>query len=136
MMVHFAIADAEGNAVAVEYIANKMSVIETPIVTNFYLTPGEKYGVGTEESKQRYELLNGFLAEGHPADMEEMRDALDRVSKHNFDSAFASTEWSIVYDQYGLRSPVLSSGGFHSRMDILQQTANPCPKGGRFCINP
>lgn len=26
-------------------------------------------------------------------------DALDSVSKHNFDSPFASTEWSIIYDK-------------------------------------
>lgn len=31
--------------------------------------------------------------------MEDMRDALSSVSKHNFDSPFASTEWSIVYNQ-------------------------------------
>ena len=31
--------------------------------------------------------------------MDEVRDAMDSVSKHNFDSVFASTEWSIVFDQ-------------------------------------
>ena len=33
------------------------------------------------------------------APMDGIRDALDSVSKHNFDSEFASTEWSIVYNQ-------------------------------------
>ena len=33
--------------------------------------------------------------------MDEVRHAMDSVSKHNFDSAFASTEWSIVFDQSG-----------------------------------
>lgn len=55
MMVHFAIANAAGRSVAVEYIDNEMSVAETPVVTNFYLTSGEKYGIGTEESHRRYE---------------------------------------------------------------------------------
>lgn len=104
MMVHFAIADAVGRSVAVEYIEyidNEMSVVETPIVTNFYLTPGKKYGVGTEESHRRYEILTETLA-GHPTmSMDDVRDAMDSVSKHNFDSAFASTEWSIVFDQGG-----------------------------------
>ncbi len=99
MMVHFALADAAGRSVAVEYIDGQMSVIETPVVTNFYLTPGEKQGIGTEESKIRYEILNQRLAEQSAMELDDVRDALDRVSKHNFDSVYASTEWSIVYDQ-------------------------------------
>ena len=31
--------------------------------------------------------------------MDEVRDIMDSVSKHNFDSAFTTTEWSIVFDQ-------------------------------------
>ena len=97
MMVHFAIADAAGRSVAVEYIDNKMSVLETPVMTNFYLTPGEKYGIGTEESHRRYEILTETI---HTSmSMDEVRDTLNSVSKHNFNSPFASTEWSIVYDQ-------------------------------------
>lgn len=99
MMVHFAIADADGRSVAVEYIDNEMRVVETPIATNFYLTPGEKYGVGTEESHRRYEILTETLRPSMSLD--DVRDAMDSVSKHNFDSAFASTEWSIVFDQSG-----------------------------------
>lgn len=99
MMVHFAIADAAGRSVAVEYVDNQMSVVETPVVTNFYLTPGKKYGIGTEESHKRFEILTDTLG-AHPAmTMDEMRDAMNSVSKHNFDSVFASTEWSIVFDQ-------------------------------------
>lgn len=97
MMVHFAIADAAGRSVAVEYIDNKMSVVETPVATNFYLTPGEKYGIGTEESHRRYEILMETLPSSMSID--EVRDAMERVSKHNFDSVFASTEWSIIFDQ-------------------------------------
>jgi len=99
MMVHLALTDAAGRSVAVEYIDGQMSVIETPVVTNFYLTPGEKQGIGTEESKIRYEILNQRLAEQPVMEMDNVRDALDRVSKHYFDSVYASTEWSIVYDQ-------------------------------------
>ena len=39
-----------------------------------------------------------YLEEGLYS-MEEVRDVMDSVSKHNFDSVFASTEWSIVFDQ-------------------------------------
>lgn len=99
MMVHFALADAEGHSVVVEYIDNEMAVTETPVVTNYYLTPGEKYGIGTEESKVRYAMLEDMLQSGSSFTMDGIRDALDSVSKHNFDSEFASTKWSIVYNQ-------------------------------------
>lgn len=101
MMVHFALADASGRSVAVEYVDNEMIVMETPVVTNFYLAPGDKQGIGTQESKIRYEILDQLLKEQTSMEMDEVRDALDRVSKHNFDSVYASTEWSIVYDQTG-----------------------------------
>ena len=99
MMVHFAIADAAGRSVVVEYIDNDMSVVETSVATNFYLSEGEKYGIGTEESHIRYEILTALLQEQKAFTMEDIRDALNSVSKHNFNSPFASTEWSIVYNQ-------------------------------------
>ena len=99
MMVHFALADATGHSVVVEYIDNEMVVTETEVVTNYYLSPGEKYGIGTEESKIRYAMLKDLLQSSSSLDMDGIRDALDSVSKHNFDSEFASTEWSIVYNQ-------------------------------------
>ncbi len=99
MMVHLSIADASGRSVVVEYIDNAMSVVETPVVTNFYLTEGEKYGVGTAESMTRYQMLTEQMEQRDVWDMDTVRDALDSVSKHNFNSPFASTEWSVVYDQ-------------------------------------
>lgn len=98
MMIHFALADAEGNSVVVEYIGNEMSVVETPIVTNFYLTEGEKYGIGIEQSHERYEILTDTLREKQTMTEREIRDALDSVSKDNF-GEFESTEWSIIMNQ-------------------------------------
>ncbi len=100
MMVHFAIADAAGNSVVVEYIDNEMSVVETDIVTNFYLTEGEKFGIGTEESHIRYDILDTLLKSKKDFFMDDIKDALNSVSKHNFNSQFASTEWSIVYNRH------------------------------------
>lgn len=99
MMVHFALADAAGHSVVVEYVDNEMVITETPVVTNYYLSPGKKYGIGTEESKIRYTMLEDMLQSNSAFSMDDIRDALDRVSKHNFNSEFASTEWSIVYNQ-------------------------------------
>lgn len=96
-MVHLAIADANGNSVVVEYINDEMSVVETPVVTNFYLTEGEKYGIGTQQSHTRYEILQERLRQGTMT-MDDVRDALSSVSKGNF-GEFESTEWSIVFNQ-------------------------------------
>ncbi len=98
MMVHFALADNSGRSVVVEYIGNEMVVTETPVVTNFYLAEGEKHGIGTKQSHERYEILTGLLDESEKMDMAGVRDALDRVSKDNF-GEFESTEWSIVFNQ-------------------------------------
>ncbi len=98
MMLHLALTDRTGRSVAVEYVNNEMSVIETPVVTNFYLTPGEKYGIGSEQSHIRYDMLMPRLSEQPYMNLEDMKDAMASVSKNNF-GEFASTEWTIAYDQ-------------------------------------
>lgn len=95
MMIHFAIADSTGRSVAVEYVAGEMIVTETPVLTNFYLAEGEKQGIGTQQSHERYDILMNQLEETSQMGMEDVRDALDSVSKDNF-GEFESTEWSIV----------------------------------------
>lgn len=97
MMIHFAIADNSGRGVAVEYIDNEMVVTETPVVTNFYLAQGDKHGIGTQQSHTRFDILTKALADHATMTMEDVRDALDSVSKHNFGSG-ESTEWSAVFD--------------------------------------
>ncbi len=95
MMIHFAIADSTGRSVAVEYVNNEMIVTETALLTNFYLAEGEKQGIGSEQSHERYDILMSRLEETPRMGMDDVRDALDRVSKDNFGEA-DSTEWSIV----------------------------------------
>ncbi len=97
-MVHFAIADKEGNSVVVEYINNEMFVTKTPVVTNFYLSEGEKNGIGTQQSHERYDILMERLNKSGTMDMDELCNAMDSVSKDNF-GEFESTEWSIVINQ-------------------------------------
>ena len=90
---HLAISDATGKAVVVEYIDNIMYVTETPVVTNHYLTEGEKYGVGNDESHAR---LNRVLAMdeevGSVMDASRVRDVMQKVSYAD------ATQWSIVFD--------------------------------------
>lgn len=97
MMVHFAMADTTGRNVVVEYINNEMVVTETPVVTNFYLAEGEKSGIGSAQSHERYNILMQTLKDNETMTMQNVRDALDSVSKDNFEE-FASTEWSIVFN--------------------------------------
>ena len=97
-MVHFAIADTSGNSVVVEYINNEMIVTQTPVVTNFYLSEGEKNGIGTAQSHTRYDILMEALDQNETMSMTDVRDALSSVSKKNF-GEFESTEWSVVFNQ-------------------------------------
>lgn len=97
MMIHFAIVDASGKSVVVEYVNNEMNVIDTPVVTNFYFSEGEKQNIGTAQSHERYERLMKQLSENETMDMQQVRDALDSVSKDNY-GEFESTEWSVVYN--------------------------------------
>lgn len=98
MMVHFAMADNTGRSVVVEYVDNEMVVTETPIVTNFYFAQGSKYGIGTSQSHMRYDMLDRMLKNSGTMSMDEVRDAMDSVSKDNF-GEFESTQWSIVMNQ-------------------------------------
>lgn len=119
-MVHFAIADRTGNSVVVEYVNNEMIVAKTSAITNFYLAEGEKNGIGTQQSHERYEILVNSLNESETMEMDDVRDALDSVSKDNFgeferspqnglrlrgssetdsERPIETTEWSIVMNQ-------------------------------------
>ena len=90
MSHHLSISDASGRSVVVEYINNEMIVTETSAVTNHYLSEGEKYGVGNQESHARFEKLVE-MRDGI-AGTENMRDAMKAASYEGL------TRWTIVYD--------------------------------------
>lgn len=98
MMIHFAISDAEGKSVAVEYVNNEMTVTDTPVLTNFYVSEGDKKGMGSDQSHERFEILEKALEDDLLMTEDKMKDTLDSVSKDNFNE-FESTEWSIVFNQ-------------------------------------
>lgn len=112
--VHFAICDTYGKAVAVEYIDNEISIIETPILTNFYVTSGKKYGIGTNQSHQRFEKLEKVVSSPSTSSgtastnvgitsstVSDVAKIMESVSKHNYNE-FESTEWSVIFDQKNL----------------------------------
>lgn len=97
-MLHFAISDANGKSVAVEYVNNEMVITETPVLTNFYVAEGEKNGVGTAQSHTRFEMLQNTLSQNSVMTMEEMKETMESVSKKNFSDG-TTTEWSVVYNK-------------------------------------
>lgn len=96
--MHLAVADATGKSVVIEYINNEMVVSETPVVTNSYLSAGDKYGIGNSDSLTRYDILKKALAENKTFDTEKVKSALMSVSKKSMGNERA-TAWSIVCDQ-------------------------------------
>ena len=90
---HLAISDAAGKSVVVEYINNVMYVTETKVVTNHYLTKGDKYGIGNDESHARFDKVMTMDDEvGSIMDTNQLRDAMQNVSYEK------ETQWSIVFD--------------------------------------
>lgn len=93
---HLSIADAAGNSVVVEYIDGRMYVTQTPVVTNHYLTQGKKYGVGSEQSRIRFDSLTAQLAAGET----NAPQMLQSVAQKNYPQStdgYEKTMWSIVY---------------------------------------
>ena len=91
---HLAVSDADGNSVVVEYVNNEMVVTKTPIVTNHYLSDGEKFGIGNEESHKRYDtLLSIWQNNGGIMEAETLQEVMEVVSYPDI------TQWSIIYDK-------------------------------------
>lgn len=84
---HYALADATGRSVTVEYIRGEMVVTETKILTNHYLAE-EKYGIGSEGSQERFDAL-AALADA-PMDRAQVRRAMESVKD--------DTQWTLVFD--------------------------------------
>jgi hypothetical protein len=108
---HFAIADATGKSVVVEYVNGEMLVTETNVVTNHYLADCPKKGVGGEESHLRFDLLNNLigpdfvLADRFGLAWQEVRALLGPLMQSQIKMRYPQvndggndvTLWSIVY---------------------------------------
>ncbi len=94
---HFALADASGKSVTVEYINNEMVVTETALLTNHYLAP-QKGTNGGEQSHLRYDTLKKYI--GKPMEKQQVAAALEAVAQKNFVQTGDTphmTVWSWVY---------------------------------------
>lgn len=90
---HFAISDATGHSVVVEWVNNEMVVIDTPTVTNHYLTEC-KNGAGIGTTHERLDTLNVRLP--FVKDMETMTNLLQEVSFADY------TGWSVIFNTQNL----------------------------------
>ncbi len=105
---HFALSDATGKSVAVEYIGGEMVVTETNVVTNHYVASKEGLPEGFEASHLRFDTLTD-LWESHNENMtgNEVLDAMKAAASSNFnhlreDHENRRTQWTLICDQNAL----------------------------------
>ena len=94
---HYAMADATGKRVVVEYVDNKMVVVESPAVANHYLCQ-QKLNAGLEEGDNRYAILVERYAETNGVmNQEQLTGAIASVSQPQREG-FLGTAWTMVMD--------------------------------------
>ena len=94
---HYAMADATGKKVVVEYVDNKMVVVESPAVANHYLCQ-QKLNAGLEEGDNRYaNLCERFAETNGVMNQEQLTDVIASVSQPQREG-FLGTAWTVVMD--------------------------------------
>lgn len=98
MAHHYAMADASGRSVVVEYVDNKMVVTESPAVANHYLCE-QKLNVGLTEGDDRYDRLCQRFAQTHGVMSEkQLTEAIAAASQPEVKGKFLGTAWTMVMD--------------------------------------
>ena len=94
---HYAMADASGRSVVVEYVDNKMVVVESPALANHYLCE-QKLNEGLKEGDDRYDrLCLRFDQTGGVMNEKQLTDAIASVSQPQREG-FLGTAWTMVMD--------------------------------------
>jgi len=95
---HYAISDASGRSVVVEYVDNEMMVVESQAVTNHYLCPA-KLNVGLYPGDHRYDQLCSKVSEtGGCMDRSQLENAVFSVSQPEVEGKFLGTAWTMIMD--------------------------------------
>ena len=95
---HYAISDASGRSVVVEYVDNRMEVVESAAVANHYLC-ASKRNVGLMEGDRRYDILCRRIDDaGGVMDKRQLTEAIAAVSQPQRESGFLGTAWTLVMD--------------------------------------
>lgn len=100
---HYAISDASGKSVVVEYVDNELVVVDSPAVANHYLCEA-KHNVGLAEYDHRYERLCQWYDEaGGIMDKEQVATAIASVSQAPAPGDFLGTAWTMLMDLTDLK---------------------------------
>lgn len=92
---HYAMADASGKSVVVEYVDNKMVIVESPAVANHYLCEA-KHNVGLIKGDNRYEqLCQRFDETDGVMNLQQLKEAIFSVSQPQ-NKGFLGTAWTMV----------------------------------------
>ena len=94
---HYAMADATGKNVVVEYVDNEMVVVESPAVANHYLCEA-KLNVGHIEGDNRYaQLCERYNQTAGVMNEQQLTEAIEAVSQPEREG-FLGTAWTMVMD--------------------------------------
>jgi predicted choloylglycine hydrolase len=94
---HYAMADASGKNVVVEYVDNEMVVVESPAVANHYLCEA-KLNVGLVEGDNRYaKLCERYEQTEGVMNVKQLTEAIESVSQTEREG-FLGTAWTMVMD--------------------------------------
>jgi predicted choloylglycine hydrolase len=94
---HYAMADASGKHVVVEYVDNEIVVVESPAVANHYLCEA-KLDVGLVEGDNRYaQLCERYEQTGGVMNETQLTEAIEAVSQPER-KGFLGTAWTMVMD--------------------------------------
>ena len=94
---HYAMADASGKHVVVEYVNNEMVVVESPAVANHYLCDA-KLNVGLAEGDDRYaRLCERYEQTGGVMNEKQLTETIETVSQPEKEG-FLGTAWTMVMD--------------------------------------
>lgn len=119
---HYAMADATGKRVVVEYVDNKMVVVESPAVANHYLCQ-QKLNAGLDEGDNRYTTLCERFAETNGVmNQEQLTDAIASVSQPEREG-FLGTAWTMVMDLKHPSITYYSHRHFNKPFTFKMQTA-------------
>ena len=94
---HYAMADASGKSVVVEYVNNEIVVVDSPAVANHYLCDA-KLNVGLYEWDHRYEhMCRQYDEAGGTMDLKQLTAAIASVSQPEYNGELG-TAWTMVMD--------------------------------------
>ena len=95
---HYAISDATGRSVVVEYVDNRMEVVESAAVANHYLCEAKR-NVGLIEGDRRYEVLcRLYKATGGTMNKMQLTKTIASVSLPPTEGGHMGTAWTLVMD--------------------------------------